>query len=75
MRDFVDNQAFPATREFQMNGITCYEKVLGMTLRDYFAGQALIGLVGEVTRIADFRITAEQAYMLADEMLQARTFV
>ena len=41
----------------------------GMTLRDYFAGQALVGM------IADYNITdsAKYSYEAADEMLKARS--
>lgn len=43
----------------------------GMALRDYFAGQALIGAA---TNIADFTIgeAARRAYQYADAMLAAR---
>ena len=50
----------------------------GMTLRDWFAGQALIGLVtanediandGQMQKALD---VAEAAYLYADEMLKAR---
>ena len=39
----------------------------GMTLRDYFAGQALISMVGHSINIA------KEAYQVADAMLEART--
>lgn len=39
----------------------------GMSLRDYFAGQALISMVGHSVNIA------EEAYKVADAMLEART--
>jgi hypothetical protein len=42
----------------------------GMTLRDWFAGQALIGLLGE-GRWAE-KILAEHAYRTADAMLAER---
>jgi len=43
----------------------------GMTLRDYFAGQALVALLSR----SDFlrsKIIAENAYAYADAMLQER---
>jgi len=40
----------------------------GMSLRDYFAGQALVGLV---SRFSD-KYIAEKAYQLADAMLEER---
>jgi hypothetical protein len=47
------------------------ESRLGMSLRDWFAGQALAGLVAQPTmgRVID---TASIAYRVADAMLAAR---
>lgn len=49
----------------------------GMSLRDYFAGQALAGLVGGYTGNAEMggvspRMWADEAYQYADAMLLAR---
>jgi hypothetical protein len=44
---------------------------LGMTLRDYFAGQAMMGLVARIGK-HDTALIAHDAYMMADEMLQKR---
>ena len=44
----------------------------GMTLRDWFAGQALAGLVSYVVEGATFENVAEDAYKAADAMLAAR---
>lgn len=50
----------------------------GMTLRDYFAGQALIKIVGDrnvpyPSIIQDWNeYWAQQAYLIADDMLAAR---
>jgi hypothetical protein len=52
-------QAHP-TRRF-----TAYES--GISLRDYFAGQAMISMVGHSISIA------KEAYQIADAMLEART--
>ena len=41
----------------------------GLTLRDWFAGQALAGLAAKAE---DESVTARQAYILADAMLQVR---
>ena len=41
----------------------------GMSLRDWFAGQALSGAIGEF-RVA--RTAVEYAYLVADVMLEAR---
>ena len=47
-------------------------KMTGMTLRDYFAAKALIGLLQEANaHFADDAI-AELAYQLADAMMEAR---
>lgn len=50
------------------------ERSDGMTLRDYFAGQALAGLPSHMKEFqTDHRIKiAEWAYGLADAMLEAR---
>lgn len=47
---------------------------LGMSLRDYFAGQALAGMcVNWASQAAQYRPTmAKRAYELADAMLAAR---
>ena len=50
----------------------------GMSLRDYFAGQALIGILGSHVRggvdvdLDDVGAVAEAAYRYADAMLKAR---
>lgn len=48
----------------------------GMTLRDYFAGQALLGITSELANedlgTVDFNITARSAYEIADAMIRAR---
>jgi hypothetical protein len=43
----------------------------GMTLRDWFAGQALQGLLAS-TKTSDALTIAKDAYILADAMLRAR---
>ena len=44
----------------------------GMTLRDWFASQAMAGLVPYVVKGATFENVAEDAYKAADAMLAAR---
>lgn len=47
----------------------------GMTLRDYFAGQALIGLLAQsrgTATTSDLSEGAEYAYKMAEAMLAAR---
>lgn len=70
--DKTGGPAFPAE---EMNGYHGLIKTKGMTLRDYFAGQALAGLLASraepVTKpVLQFR--AVEAYQFADAMLEAR---
>ncbi len=44
----------------------------GMTLRDYFAGQALMGLIAKGEDELNTDARAVEAYNLADAMLRAR---
>ena len=44
----------------------------GMSLRDWFAGQALAGTIGNANWDAYPHETAAVAYMIADAMLKAR---
>lgn len=48
-----------------------YSNVPGMTLRDYFAGQALVALVAEPGDLTISDVTKD-AYRIADAMLAAR---
>jgi len=51
-----------------------FKGFMGMSLRDWFAGQALSGLVGGkgVVGATDAKSLAKSAYSLADAMLEAR---
>ena len=52
------------------NAVTAKKPYDGMSLRDYFAGQALVGLCGyEQQTWADIAV---RAYRAADAMLEAR---
>ena len=46
----------------------------GMTLRDWFAGQALMSMLSAPDKISDstFKVAAGLAYQFADAMLDAR---
>jgi hypothetical protein len=44
----------------------------GMSLRDWFAGQALAGMSGDPERTGVFEDYAHDAYKFADAMLAAR---
>jgi hypothetical protein len=53
--------------------ITCYGDFGGMTLRDWFAGQALIALPHRGCGAdLDYYDTAQAAYQIADAMIAAR---
>ena len=61
-------QAFPLGN---MHGVTCW----GMTLRDWFAGQALVELIkmwGEIAINSNAEGIAHRAYQMADAMLAER---
>ena len=58
--------AFPGQRDF---GNGCVESWIGMTLRDYFAAKALPYVVDHCTT---YSRSAEEAYKIADAMLEAR---
>ncbi len=75
--------AFPGSfaghcgNEDHQNPCGCYLDS-GMTLRDYFAGQAMVGLIPMVGILGSgasgvTQNTSEIAYKIADEMLKART--
>ncbi len=61
--------AFPVEETADINGNE------GMTLRDYFAGQAVIGfMVGvEYRNVSSMEDVAEVSYKLADDMIKERT--
>ena len=44
----------------------------GMSLRDWFAGQAMIALIGNRHHAGSFKFMSELCYAVADEMLAAR---
>jgi hypothetical protein len=49
-----------------------YGRVSGMTLRDWFASQALVGLIADPSRDGSTDDRARYAYAYADAMLRAR---
>lgn len=68
-----DNYVYPG-RRFAKTG-TVLGTGQGMTLRDYFAGQALAGICAnthENSPAGDWATSAEHAYAAADAMLAAR---
>jgi len=69
--------AFPNTKDSQ--SWDCHNPPTGMSLRDWFAGQALAGWLASYSENAQHPAeldqhgkNAEQAYMIADAMLAAR---
>lgn len=67
--------AFPVKRQTDIgNGMVFMYEEKGMTLRDYYAGQALQGLLVShrvSTRVPHDEI-AKMSYVMADEMIRAR---
>ena len=73
--------AFPSSSELG-EGIT--SSFMGMTLRDYFAGQAIIGIMSDEGILDGFKENSKRngtlftwelsvgAYEIADKMLEAR---
>ena len=67
--------AFPSPVEFDPNGQLVSHGSFGMTLRDWFAGQALAGMLSAVPSDApriDVQHFAGLAYAAADALLSAR---
>ena len=71
------NDGGPAFPEAGMGGLPNGEFIsgqAGMTLRDYFAAKALMGLLASVDSECDINkdISAKWAYEVADAMIAAR---
>jgi hypothetical protein len=64
--------AFPKVGQAVDFGNGWLEPQSGMTLRDWFAGQALVGLVSLQRPDAGITSDALTAYVFADAMIQAR---
>ena len=60
--------AFPQTRDMTKEGTEVHFP--GITIRDYFAAQAMVGLT--LVGFVDRQVIAEKAYDQADEMLRQR---
>lgn len=64
--------AFPNRVDTVEDGDIVPMEAMGMSLRDYFAGQALNGLVSDPNNRGKFETYASDAYSFADAMLKAR---
>jgi len=64
--------AFPRIRSYVDTFGFVHQESDGMTLRDYFAGQALAGMLAGADSWPDSKITANAAYCVADAMLAER---
>lgn len=64
--------AFPASVLHDEYGVSETVAEGGMSLRDYFAGQALAGLLASGSSLVTFENYAACAYHHADAMLKAR---
>lgn len=65
--------AFPSTwMETNGYGVQFPCILTGMTLRDWFAGQALVGLLSDPNVTAESGRLARVVYTMADAMLTAR---
>lgn len=63
--------AFPRTANDADRNADIYSEI-GMSLRDYFAGQALAGLLSCSTTSGNARLFATEAYEFADAMIARR---
>lgn len=73
--DFFDKAggvAFPYVAEGGPDSGLHAEIQPGMTLRDYFAAQALTGFVRWFPNLSDEKEAAKRAYHFSDAMLDAR---
>ena len=69
MKKQNNGPAFPYCEQDGQGG---YEQHQGMSLRDYFAGKALAGLLASGEDSIDAETNAHDAYIIADAMLAAR---
>lgn len=65
--------AFPRDSKWNLDGSFCQRGAVGMTLRDWFAGQALTGLcVGYADHRLSIKECSQLALEAADAMIAAR---
>lgn len=64
--------AFPVLRENDNPTMPLIMASAGMSLRDWFAGQALAGALADTNNVASAEANAKAAYAMADAMLKER---
>ncbi len=64
--------AFPQNPEARCSTQYVRDHDEGMTLRDWFAGQALVGLLAGQLKTDEVKVIVDDAFIVADEMLKAR---
>jgi len=62
----------PAFPNFAVNLSGLKHEQPGMTLRDWFAGQALAGIIGKLSSEKDWNMVGLHCYNAADKMIAAR---
>lgn len=67
----IGDRNVPAENDYIQTGIHT-SKFPGMTLRDWFAGQAVTGLIAQTNEAMSASLLAQEAYMVADAMLAQR---
>lgn len=65
--------AFPVHPESHNRSDAEYNVLSGMTLRDWFAGQALAGLLADTEVNSTFLNVAARCYTMADAMIESRS--
>lgn len=70
----IDNggPAFARSATKGTSGIITRDAQTGMSLRDYFAGQALVGMLSNSSARGTSATYTEASYVFADAMLAAR---
>jgi hypothetical protein len=71
-RDSIGRKlAFPLMSQANVQGDAMLPRQYGMTLREYYIGQALIGVAAAPFTITDFAGAAKNAITIADAVLKA----
>ena len=64
--------AFPGPSDYNQDGTPVWGGATGMTLRDWFAGQALVGMMANPEVIVSEEDVARIVYRYADAVLEER---